>query len=141
MKQQGFTLIELMIVTAIIGILASIAVPAYQGYVARSQFTEVFSLLNGYKNDMHEFYSAGGSCAGAQQYISQNAIESHFIDQVTVEAAGSDCSLVFQFKTTQVAAGLQGKHVSFTMHGTSYSWECESLDISQRYLPATCQGV
>ena len=141
MKQHGFTLIELMIVTAIIGILASIAVPAYQTYVARAQFTEVFSLLNGYKNEMHEFYSEGGSCAGAQQYISQNLIESQFVDQVTVATVGSDCALVFQFKTTQVAAGLQGKHVSFAMQGTSYSWECESVDISQRYLPATCQGI
>ena len=141
MKQQGFTLIELMIVTAIIGILASIAVPAYQGYVARSQFTEVLSLFGGYKNDLHEFYSNGGDCAGAQQQINPNTIDSHYVDQVTITPIGQDCAVIFQFKSSDVAGALQGKHVSFLMKGSDYVWECESTDISQRYLPATCQGI
>lgn len=141
MNERGFTLMELMIVTAIIGILASIAVPAYQGYVARSQFTEVMSLLNDYKNDMYQFYSTNGSCAGAQQYVSQNTLQSNFIEGVSVATVGNDCALVFKFKSRNVASVLQGKHVSFAMQGTSYSWECESVDISQRYLPTTCQGI
>lgn len=60
-KQQGFTLIELMIVVAIIGILAAIAVPQYQSYIARSQFSEAPSLMSAAKTSIEERYlSTGG---------------------------------------------------------------------------------
>ncbi|MQW91514.1 prepilin-type N-terminal cleavage/methylation domain-containing protein [Acinetobacter wanghuae] len=140
-QQQGFTLIELMIVVAIIGVLASIAIPTYQNYVARSQFTEVFSFLNTYKNDMHEFYSEGGHCSGIQEYVSSSNQRGRYVDQVSVNTVGTDCALVFQFKSSNVAAGLSAKHVSFIIVGNSYQWRCESQEIAQRYLPTSCDGA
>src|SRR5277367_1375398 len=59
--QKGFTLIELMIVIAIIGILAAIAIPAYQNYTIRSQVTEGLSLAAGWKTAISEFYSQNGT--------------------------------------------------------------------------------
>ena len=59
--QQGFTLIELMIVIAIIGILAAIAIPAYQNYTIRSQVTEGLSLADGWKTSISEYYAQNGS--------------------------------------------------------------------------------
>ncbi len=59
-KQQGFTLIELMIVVAIIGILAAIAIPAYQDYTARAQASEAVSLLGGLKTPIVEYYNTNG---------------------------------------------------------------------------------
>jgi type IV pilus assembly protein PilA len=63
--QKGFTLIELMIVIAIIGILAAIAIPAYQNYLIRSQVTEGLSLADGYKTAVSEFYAQYGAFPSA----------------------------------------------------------------------------
>ncbi|MDJ0908006.1 MAG: pilin [Woeseiaceae bacterium] len=60
MKRNGFTLIELMIVVAIIGILASIAIPAYQDYTIRAQVTESFSITNELKLSIRDFYKVSG---------------------------------------------------------------------------------
>jgi type IV pilus assembly protein PilA len=59
--QKGFTLIELMIVVAIIGILAAIAIPAYQNYTIRAQVTEGLSLADGWKTSIAEFYAQNGT--------------------------------------------------------------------------------
>ena len=58
--QKGFTLIELMIVVAIIGILAAIAIPSYSDYTARSQVTEAVGLSSGFKTGFAEFYADNG---------------------------------------------------------------------------------
>ncbi len=59
-KQLGFTLIELMFVVAIIGILAAIAIPAYQDYVTRSKLTEAFVMVSEAKSTVNEYYKATG---------------------------------------------------------------------------------
>lgn len=93
--QKGFTLIELMIVIAIIGILAAIAIPAYQNYTIRSQVTEGLSLADGWKTAVSEYYDQNGafptgfSAAGGAGLIAEAAASTgKYVSSVTVGAGG-----------------------------------------------------
>jgi type IV pilus assembly protein PilA len=93
--QKGFTLIELMIVIAIIGILAAIAIPAYQNYIIRSQVTEGLSLADSWKTAVGEFFANYGSfpsswsSTGSSTTIAMQAQSSgKYVGSITVGASG-----------------------------------------------------
>ncbi|RTR00231.1 pilin [Halomonas nitroreducens] len=143
--QGGFTLIELMIVVAIIGILASIAIPAYQDYVARAKVSEVFSLAQGDKLRMSEYYAEEGSWPAAKDNpvdtdlagVTQ-ASESDYLSKVAFVAGGE-----IQYTLTGIkSSDPDGKILSFdaTDNGGNISWDCASnTTIGDAYLPAECE--
>ena len=108
-QQQGFTLIELMIVVAIIGILASIALPSYNDMIARSQSTEALSLMDAQKAFIIEIYAEESSFITANNssngIIALNNNIGKFVDKVIVNQG----NISAQFKNTGVSPDLKGK--------------------------------
>ncbi|HFA2150675.1 TPA: pilin, partial [Neisseria gonorrhoeae] len=85
--QKGFTLIELMIVIAIVGILAAVALPAYQDYTARAQVSEAILLAEGQKSAVTEYYLNNGiwpSDNSAAGVASSSSIKGKYVKSVTV---------------------------------------------------------
>jgi type IV pilus assembly protein PilA len=112
--QKGFTLIELMIVIAIIGILAAIAIPAYQNYTIRSQVTEGISLAAGWKTAVSEYYAQNGSfptssttaSTGAAGKVSvSGASGGKYVSSISVVQGGE---IVVNYGGNQVNAKLSG---------------------------------
>ena len=135
--QQGFTLIELMIVVAIIGILAAIAIPAYQDYTKRAHVSEGLSLAAGAKTAVSEFYStnntwpANNTSAGlaASNTITGNAV-------TAVGVAASQITVVYNSKVDATSNTLI---LGATVNGGAIVWSCKGGTVDQKYRPSNCR--
>lgn len=148
--QQGFTLIELMIVVAIIGILAAIAIPAYQDYTIRSQVSEALSLASGSKVAVAEFFQNNGELPDTNLEAGVPAaatITGNYVSQVAVTAGGV-IQATFSSTAPQDAhnnidtATLTLSPVTAT--AGSMSWDCTGTGAlapatNPQWLPSSCR--
>jgi type IV pilus assembly protein PilA len=131
--QKGFTLIELMIVVAIIGILAAVAIPAYGDYTARAQAAEAFTLIDGFKTPLTELYTSSGQfligTAGVTGITSGKYVASvgTGTDGTT---AGKNFSVVAKFKPAGQgpSSKIAGMSVHMYYNATTGAWTCQNGD-------------
>ena len=152
-QQRGFTLIELMIVVAIIGILAAIAIPAYQDYTIRSQVSEGSVLADGVKSAMGEFYDNKGywppnnTSAGLEL---KTSITGSYVTQVDVGAVTGKIKITYGGKVNKLVSGdVLAFSASASTSKGSITYSCASTQggtsiggtyVPNKYLPTVCRS-
>ena len=155
--QKGFTLIELMIVIAIIGILAAIAIPAYQNYTIRSQVTEGLTLADGWKTAISEYYANTGNWPALAQ-LSGTCVSAGKYESAVTVTTGGVIQITYGNQANSKISGCNLAIVPYINSNNDVLWQCGtaavpstsatiasagntgSNTISPQYLPTSCHS-
>ena len=141
--QQGFTLIELMIVVAIIGILAAVALPAYQDYTKRSRISEGLSLAAGAKTAMAEFYASNNAWPAdnaAAGIAAADSITGNSVTSVAVSTANNVGVITVTYKTNAGGGTIIIEGTASASAG-GVTWSCTKGTVDAKFRPSECRPV
>lgn len=141
MKAKGFTIIELMMVVAILGILAVVALPIFQNYTAKAQAAEGQYLLAGLKSPLVEAVSNDGinACSTDQPWYTASIRQGQYVNSISLEKNDIQCLMTLTFKNAGVNDKLMGKKITMRYTVESAAWECGS-DLESELKAASCEA-
>ena len=149
--QKGFTLIELMIVVAIIGILAAVAIPAYQDYTVRARVTEGLSLASAAKLNVADVLNGGNPTSDAAGYGLgySSPAASRNVTSLAIAAATGNVTITYTAAAgggtiilvpNVAGAALPGGAAAFTPPQGAVTWACGTGTLQARFRPAECRA-
>lgn len=138
--QKGFTLIELMIVVAIIGILAAVAIPAYQDYTVRAKVSEGLQLASAAKVGVAEYYQSVGTIPTSNTQAGVATSTSILGNNVASVAIGGGGNITITYTADTNIAG-STMVLDPTFQAGSVEWDCRTGgNVSTRFRPADCRN-
>lgn len=143
--QQGFTLIELMIVVAIVGILAAIALPAYQDYTVRAKVSEVLARGAESKTSIQEFYASKERLPGSLESAGLTSAGVNWVKSLALTSGNPGTFKVTLTTSSKIGGTAGGKTIDFLATSTALGqvqWVCQkgaTSGIETKYLPGSCR--